>query len=318
MIEKNSKIFVAGHRGLVGSSILTLLKNNGFKKIITRSRKQLDLVNQQKVNIFFKKNKIEYLIICAAKVGGIMSNLTYPTEFIFENSMIQLNLLKAALDNKIKKTIFLGTSCIYPKFSKTPIKEEYLLSGNLEKTNEAYAIAKISGIKLSEAMYNQFGFKVICLMPTNLYGGKDNFDEFNSHVIPGIFTKIFKAKKNKRKKVILWGSGRPRREFLFVDDLANAIFYLLKLSDKKLLNINKNFPIFNIGSGEEISIKDLAYKIKKICKFEGKIFFDKSFPDGTLRKNLDSSRIKKTGWRPKIKLNQGLVKVLENYKKKNF
>ena len=318
MIEKNSKIFVAGHRGLVGSSILTLLKKNGFKKIITRSRKQLDLVNQQKVNIFFKKNKIEYLIICAAKVGGIMSNLTYPTEFIFENSMIQLNLLKAALDNKIKKTIFLGTSCIYPKFSKTPIKEEYLLSGNLEKTNEAYAIAKISGIKLSEAMYNQFGFKVICLMPTNLYGGKDNFDEFNSHVIPGIFTKIFKAKKNKRKKVILWGSGRPRREFLFVDDLANAIFYLLKLSDKKLLNINKNFPIFNIGSGEEISIKDLAYKIKKICKFEGKIFFDKSFPDGTLRKNLDSSRIKKTGWRPKIKLNQGLVKVLENYKKKNF
>ncbi len=318
MIEKNSKIFVAGHRGLVGSSILTLLKKNGFKKIITRSRKQLDLVNQQKVNIFFKKNKIEYLIICAAKVGGIMSNLTYPTEFIFENSMIQLNLLKAALDNKIKKTIFLGTSCIYPKFSKTPIKEEYLLSGNLEKTNEAYAIAKISGIKLSEAMYNQFGFKVICLMPTNLYGGKDNFDEFNSHVIPGIFTKILKAKKNKRKKVVLWGSGRPRREFLFVDDLANAIFYLLKLSDIKLLNINKNFPIFNIGSGEEISIKDLAYKIKKICKFEGKIFFDKSFPDGTLRKNLDSSRIKKTGWRPKIKLNQGLVKVLENYKKKNL
>ncbi len=318
MIKKNSKIFIAGHKGLVGSSILTLLKKNGFRKIITRSRKQLDLVNQQKVNIFFKKNKIEYLIICAAKVGGIMSNLTYPTEFIFENSMIQLNLLKAALDNKVKKTIFLGTSCIYPKFSKTPIKEEYLLSGNLEKTNEAYAIAKISGIKLSEAMYNQFGFKVICLMPTNLYGGKDNFDEFNSHVIPGIFTKILKAKKNKKRKVILWGSGKPKREFLFVDDLANAIFYLLKLSNRKLLNISKNFPIFNIGSGEEISIKDLAYKIKRICKFEGKIFFDKSFPDGTFRKNLDSSKIKKTGWRPKIQLNQGLVKVLENYNKKNL
>ena len=317
MIKKNSKIFIAGHKGLVGSSILTLLKKNGFRKIITRSRKQLDLVNQQKVNIFFKKNKIEYLIICAAKVGGIMSNLTYPTEFIFENSMIQLNLLKAALDNKVKKTIFLGTSCIYPKFSKTPIKESYLLSGNLEKTNEPYAIAKISGIKLAEAMYKQFGFKVVCLMPTNLYGGEDNFDEFNSHVIPGIFTKILKATKYKKRQVKLWGSGKPKREFLFVDDLANAIFHILRLHDNKLLNISKGFPIFNIGSGEEISIKDLSNKIKKICKFEGKIFFDRNFPDGTLRKNLDSSKIKKTGWKPSIKLNEGLKKVLKNYNNKN-
>ena len=176
---------------------------------------------------------------------------------------------------------------------------------------------KISGIKLAEAMYKQFGFKVICLMPTNLYGGKDNFDEFNSHVIPGIFTKILKAIKNKKKKVKLWGSGKPKREFLFVDDLANAIFHILKLHDKKLLNISKGFPIFNVGSGEEISIKDLSNKIKKICKFDGKIFFDKNFPDGTYRKNLDSTKIKKTGWKPIIKLNQGLNKVLKNYNYKN-
>ena len=319
MINKNSKIFIAGHKGLVGSALHIKLKKEGYKKILVKKRKELDLTNQLKVNLFFKKNKIEYLIICAAKVGGIMSNLTFPTEFIYENLMIQTNLLKAALDFKVKKTIFLGTSCIYPKFSKTPIKESYLLSGNLEKTNEAYAIAKISGIKLAEAMHKQFGFKVICLMPTNLYGGKDNFDEFNSHVIPGIFTKILKAIKNKKRKVKLWGSGKPKREFLFVDDLANAIFHVLTLSDKKLLNINinKNFPIFNVGSGEEISIKDLAYKIKKICKFKGKILFDKGFPDGTYRKNLDSSKIKKTGWKPNIKLNQGLNKVLKNYKYKN-
>ena len=200
MINKNSKIFIAGHKGLVGSALYTKLKKEGYKKILVKKRKELDLTNQLKVNLFFKKNKIEYLIICAAKVGGIMSNLTFPTEFIYENLMIQTNLLKAALDFKVKKTIFLGTSCIYPKFSKTPIKENYLLSGNLEKTNEAYAIAKISGIKLAEAMYKQFGFKVICLMPTNLYGGKDNFDEFNSHVIPGIFTKILKATKKEKKK----------------------------------------------------------------------------------------------------------------------
>ena len=317
MINKNSKIFIAGHKGLVGSALHLKLKREGFKNILVKKRQELDLTNQAKVNLFFKKNKIEYLIICAAKVGGIMSNLTFPTEFIYENLMIQTNLLKAALDFKVKKTIFLGTSCIYPKFSKTPIKENYLLSGNLEKTNEAYAIAKISGIKLAEAMYKQFGFKVICLMPTNLYGGKDNFDEFNSHVIPGIFTKILKAIKNKKKKVKLWGSGKPKREFLFVDDLANAIFHILKLHDKKLLNISKGFPIFNVGSGEEISIKDLSNKIKKICKFDGKIFFDKNFPDGTYRKNLDSTKIKKTGWKPIIKLNQGLNKVLKNYNYKN-
>mgnify|MGYP001383461731 CR=1 FL=1 len=319
MIKKNSRIFIAGHNGLVGNAIFNKFKKKGFKNLIVRNRKQLDLINQNKVNNFFKKKKIEYLVICAAKVGGIMSNSTYPTEFIYENLMIQSNLLKAALDYKVKKTIFLGTSCIYPKFAKNPIKEEYLLSGTLEKTNEPYAIAKISGIKLCEAMNKQFGFNVICLMPTNLYGGNDNFDEFNSHVIPGIFTKILKAIKNKKRKVKLWGSGNPKREFLFVDDLANAIFHVLTLSDKKLLNINinKNFPIFNVGSGEEISIKDLAYKIKKICKFKGKILFDKSFPDGTYRKNLDSSKIKKTGWKPNIKLNQGLKKVLKNYNNKN-
>ena len=317
MIKQHSKIFIAGHNGLIGSSILSLLKKKGFKNLITKTRKQLDLIDQRKVNIFFKKNKIEYLIICAAKVGGIMSNLTYPTEFIYENLMIQSNLLKAALDNNIKQTIFLGTSCIYPKYAKTPIKEKYLLTGNLEKSNEPYAISKISGIKLCEAMYKQYGFNVICLMPTNLYGGKDNFDQFNSHVIPGIIAKIVSAKIKKKKKVKLWGTGKPKREFLFVDDLAYAILYLLKLPKTKIKKIVKNFPIINIGSGEEISIKNLSHKIKKICKYNGKIFFDTSYPDGTPKKNLDSSIINKIGWKAKTKLDNGLKIVLKNYLKSN-
>ena len=317
MIKQHSKIFIAGHNGLIGSSILSLLKKKGFKNLITKTRKQLDLIDQRKVNIFFKKNKIEYLIICAAKVGGIMSNLTYPTEFIYENLMIQSNLLKAALDNNIKQTIFLGTSCIYPKYAKTPIKEKYLLTGNLEKSNEPYAISKISGIKLCEAMYKQYGFNVICLMPTNLYGGKDNFDQFNSHVIPGIIAKIVSAKIKKKKKVKLWGTGKPKREFLFVDDLAYAIFYLLKLPKIKIKKIVKSFPIINIGSGEEISIKNLSHKIKKICKYNGKIFFDTSYPDGTPKKNLDSSIINKIGWKAKTKLDHGLKIVLKNYLKSN-
>ena len=317
MIKQHSKIFIAGHNGLIGSSILSLLKKKGFKNLITKTRKQLNLIDQRKVNIFFKKNKIEYLIICAAKVGGIMSNLTYPTEFIYENLMIQSNLLKAALDNNIKQTIFLGTSCIYPKYAKTPIKEKYLLTGNLEKSNEPYAISKISGIKLCEAMYKQYGFNVICLMPTNLYGGKDNFDQFNSHVIPGIIAKIVSAKIKKKKKVKLWGTGKPKREFLFVDDLAYAILYLLKLPKTKIRKIVKNFPIINIGSGEEISIKNLSHKIKKICKYNGKIFFDTSYPDGTPKKNLDSSIINKIGWKAKTKLDNGLKIVLKNYLKSN-
>ena len=317
MINKNSKIFIAGHKGLVGSALYTKLKKEGYKKILVKKRKELDLTNQLKVNLFFKKNKIEYLIICAAKVGGIMSNLTFPTEFIYENLMIQSNLLKAALDNNIKQTIFLGTSCIYPKYAKTPIKEKYLLTGNLEKSNEPYAISKISGIKLCEAMYKQYGFNVICLMPTNLYGGKDNFDQFNSHVIPGIIAKIVSAKIKKKKKVKLWGTGKPKREFLFVDDLAYAILYLLKLPKTKIRKIVKNFPIINIGSGEEISIKNLSHKIKKICKYNGKIFFDASYPDGTPKKNLDSSIINKIGWKAKTKLDNGLKIVLKNYLKSN-
>jgi len=317
MIKQHSKIFIAGHNGLIGSSILSLLKKKGFKNLITRTRKQLNLIDQRKVNNFFKKNKIEYLIICAAKVGGIMSNLTYPAEFIYENLMIQSNLLKAALDNNIKQTIFLGTSCIYPKYAKTPIKEKYLLTGNLEKSNEPYAISKISGIKLCEAMYKQYGFNVICLMPTNLYGGKDNFDQFNSHVIPGIIAKIVSAKIKKKKKVKLWGTGKPKREFLFVDDLAYAILYLLKLPKTKIKKIVKNFPIINVGSGEEISIKNLSHKIKKICKYNGKIFFDTSYPDGTPKKNLDSSIINKIGWKAKTKLDNGLKIVLKNYLKSN-
>lgn len=314
MIKKNSRIYIAGHKGLVGSAVLKKLKDLNYKNLIVRSKKQLDLTNARRVEFFFKKKKIEYLIICAAQVGGIVSNYNNPTEFFINNSLIQINLLKMALKYKLKKTIFLGSSCIYPKNSKTPIKENLLLSGYLEKTNEAYAIAKIGGIKLCESLYRQYGLDVMCMMPTNVYGINDNFDKMSSHVIPGMITKFLEGKN--KKTIKLFGTGKPKREFIFNDDLADAIIVSLNASKKKLYSLfKKEMPILNVGSGEEITVKKLSHIIKKISKFKGRVIFDSSYPDGVFRKSLNSSMIRSLGWKPKTYLNKGLKFVINSQSK---
>jgi len=279
MLKKNSKIFIAGHNGLVGSSVYNLLLRHGYKNILCKRKRELNLTDEKKVDVFFKKNKPKYLIICAAKVGGILENKNYPLEFLLENFLIEKNLLIAAKKYNIERTVFLGSSCIYPKKSKTPIKESYLMSGKLEKTNEPYALSKIMGIKLSEILYEKYKKDIICLMPTNLYGKNDNFDVASSHVIPGLISKFLNAKK-KKLDVEVWGSGKPIREFLHTDDLANAILTVLKTDKKKIIN------------------------------YKGKIFFNKSYPDGTINKNLDSTMIKKLKWKAKIKLAEGLHGVI--------
>ena len=311
MLKKNSKIFVAGHNGLVGSSVVNLLKNKNYKKILTASRKKLDLRNQRKVDLFFKKKKPEILIICAAKVGGIIENKSKPLEFLIDNFQIQKNLILSSKKYNIKRTIFLGSSCIYPKKSKIPIKEEYLLTGKLEKTNEAYALSKIAGLKLCSILHEDYKKDIICLMPTNVYGLNDNFDIRSSHVIPGLISKFINAKKN-GTNVQIWGSGKPIREFIHADDLANAILVSLKTSKKKLNNIfKKSLPIMNVGSGDHVSIKKLVKEIKKLTNFKGKIIYNKKFPDGTLNKNLDSTLIKKLKWKTKIKFLSGLKKLVD-------
>ena len=311
MLKKNSKIFVAGHNGLVGSSVVNLLKNKNYKKILTASRKKLDLRNQKKVDLFFKKKKPEILIICAAKVGGIIENKSKPLEFLIDNFQIQKNLLLASKKYNIKRTIFLGSSCIYPKKSKIPIKEEYLLTGKLEKTNEAYALSKIAGLKLCSILHEDYKKDIICLMPTNVYGLNDNFDIRSSHVIPGLISKFINARKN-GTNVQIWGSGKPIREFIHADDLANAILVSLKSSKKKLNRIfKKSLPIMNVGSGDHVSIKRLVTEIKKLTNFEGKIIYNKKFPDGTLNKNLDSTLIKKLKWKTKIKFLSGLKELVD-------
>ena len=310
MIKKNSKIYIAGHNGLVGSAVYDLLLRQGYKNILCKRKKELDLTDEKKVDFFFKKNKPKYLIICAAKVGGILKNKNYPLEFLLDNFLIEKNLLMVAKKYNIKRTIFLGSSCIYPKKSKTPIKESYLMSGKLEKTNESYALAKIMGIRLSEILYEKYKKDIICLMPTNLYGKNDNFDISSSHVIPGLISKFLNAKK-KKLNVEVWGSGRPSREFLHVDDLANAIFTILKVDKKKINKIFKGkLPIINIGSGDSITIKRLTLLIKKITNYQGKILFNKNYPDGTMNKDLDSTLIKKLKWKAKIKLAVGLREII--------
>jgi len=310
MIKKISKIYIAGHNGLVGSALHNLLSNSGYKKILYKNSKELDLTNFKKVDNFFKKNKPEFLVICAAKVGGILENKSYPMEFLLDNISIQKNLLLAAKKYNIKRTIFLGSSCIYPKCSKIPIKESYLMTGKLEKTNESYALAKIIGIQLCDILFNKFKKDIICLMPTNLYGDNDNFDIESSHVIPGLISKFLLAKK-KKSDVKIWGSGKPIREFLHVQDLVEAILVMLKVNKLKITKVNNNeLPIFNIGSGESISIKNLALLIKKIIQFKGRIIFDREYPDGTINKNLDSRKIKNFQWKAKITLEKGIKKII--------
>ena len=312
-MKRKDAIFVAGHNGLVGSAVLKKLKKDGFKNIIIVNKKKLDLRNFEKVNRYFKNKKIDYMIMAAARAGGIIANNTNQKDFFLENIEIQNTLLKLALIKKIKRTIYLGTSCIYPKFSKVPIKENSLLTGILEKTNQCYAIAKIAGIKLCEALFEDHKLGIVCLMPTNVYGDNDNFNKVNGHVIPAVISKIEEAKKSNKKKVQLLGTGKPLREFIHAEDLADSIIKCLKLRPSILKKIFKlQLPIINVGTNEEISIKGLSQLIAKFIKFKGKIVFDKKSPDGTYRKGLNSSIIRKLGWYPKIKLKEGLKKVIEN------
>ena len=318
--KKNIKIFIAGHRGMVGSSLLNYFKKRKFGKLLYATRSKLNLENYNKVNNFIKKNKPEVIINCAGKVGGILANNTYPTEFLNENILIQTNLITSAFKNKVFHFINLGSSCIYPQHSKQPIKENYLLSGSLEKTNEAYAIAKIVGLKLCEYYNKQFKTSYLTLMPCNLYGPNDNYDLQNSHFIPALIRKIIKAKKLKSKTVEIWGTGNPKREVMYVDDLASAIYFIINKkvrNDKRLLKyLNKN-SLINVGSGNEYSIKEFATKIAKVVDCKLRLKFNKSFPDGTLRKILDTSLINKLGWRSKISLTQGLNYTIDWYNKEH-
>ncbi len=311
-MKKSDNIFIAGHKGLVGSAIYDLLKKKGFKNLITIDRKKIDLRNSILVDNFFKNKNIDYMVMAAARVGGIIANNSNQKDFFLDNIEIQNSLLKLALKKKIKRTIFLGTSCIYPKFSKVPIKEESLLTGILEKTNQCYAIAKIAGIKLCEALFEDYNLDIVCLMPTNVYGDNDNFNKVTGHVIPSIISKIEEAKKSKKKVVKLLGTGKPLREFIHTDDLAESIIKCLFVSKKVLKQKYKSkLPVINVGTNEEISIKNLSKLIAKYVRYRGKIEFDHKSPDGTYRKRLNSSKIRDLGWHHRIKLEDGLKKVIE-------
>jgi GDP-L-fucose synthase len=304
-MEKNSKIYVAGHRGMVGSAIVRKLESLGFSNIITRNSAELDLRNQAAVNDFFVKEKPVYVILAAAKVGGILANNTYRAQFLYENLMIETNVIHAAHTESAQKLLFLGSSCIYPKMAEQPMKEEALLTGLLESTNEPYAIAKIAGIKLCEAFRDQYGSNFISAMPTNLFGPGDNYDLQKSHVIPAMIRKFHEGKINNAASVTIWGSGTPLREFMYVDDLADACIFLMQEYNGRLF--------MNIGTGEEITIKDLALMIKEVTGFEGTIEFDYSKPDGTPRKLMDSSRLHSLGWRSSISLKEGLIKTYQYF-----
>ena len=301
-MKKDSKIYIAGHRGMAGSAILRRLQEDGYENIIFRSSQELDLRNQEAVKKFFEQEKPEYVFMAAAKVGGIVANNTYRADFIYENIAIQNNIIHEAYKNQVKKLLFLGSSCIYPKFAPQPIKEEYLLTGTLEHTNEPYAIAKIAGIKMCQAYHDQYGCNFISVMPTNLYGEGDNYDPQNSHVIAALIRKFFEAKRDGKAQVEIWGTGTPRREFLNADDLAEACYFLMQNYDSP--------EIINVGVGEDISIKELALLIKEIVQYEGDLIFDTSKPDGTPRKLLDVSKLHNLGWKHKIKLQEGIEKVL--------
>ena len=302
-MNKDDKIYVAGHRGLVGSAIVRALEHAGYQHIITRTRSELDLTNQQAVNDFFAEERPHYVFLAAAKVGGIHANDTYPADFIRDNLMMQSNVIDAAYRNKAEKLLFLGSSCIYPKLAEQPIKEEYLLTGPLEPTNEWYAIAKIAGIKMCQAYHKQHGFNAISLMPTNLYGPGDNFNLENSHVIPALMRKFHEAKIHHEKTVTVWGTGKPYREFLHVEDMAEACVFLMN---------NYNEPgIVNVGVGTDVTIKDLAGLVGEAVGFEGEIVFDTSKPDGTPRKLLDTSKINALGWKARISLRDGLASTYQ-------
>ncbi|WP_224999917.1 GDP-L-fucose synthase [Cesiribacter sp. SM1] len=304
-MNKNSKIYVAGHRGMVGSAIYRALKKEGYHNLLTRSSSKVDLRNQVAVDKFFEEEKPEYVFLAAAKVGGIMANNTYRAEFLYDNLMIEANVIHAAYQHGVKKLCFLGSSCIYPKLAPQPLKEEYLLTGTLEQTNEPYAIAKIAGIKLCEAYRDQYGCNFISVMPTNLYGYGDNYHPENSHVLPALIRRFHEAKEAGLSEVVVWGTGTPKREFLFADDLAEACLFLMEHYNEK--------ELVNIGTGEDISIGELAALVSDIVGYAGEIKFDTTKPDGTPRKLMDVSKLHALGWKHKTDLRAGIALAYEDF-----
>lgn len=307
-MQKSSKIFVAGHRGLVGSAIKQKLEDKGYTNLITRTHKELDLTNSHAVKLFFEEEKPEYVILSAAKVGGINGNNRFPVEFFTENMKIQLNVIENAYKYNVKKLLFLGSSCIYPKNAPQPMKEEYLLSSELEKTNEMYALAKISGLKLCNAYNREYGTNYISVMPCNLYGLNDNYDKENAHVLPMLVRRFHEAKEADLKEVTVWGTGKPLREFMYAGDLADAVVYLME--NKSAEEIGE---FINIGTGKEVTILELANLIKEIVGFEGELVFDNTKPDGTMRKLMDVSRINALGWQAKTSLKEGIKIVYQDF-----
>jgi len=320
-IKKEQKIFIAGHKGMAGSAIKRSLKNSGYKNLLEVDRSSLDLEDQYAVNKWIKLNKPDVVIIAAAKVGGIIANNNLPADFILRNLSIQTNLIKSSFENDVKRLLFLGSSCIYPKFSKQPIKEEYLLTSSLERTNQWYAIAKIAGLKLCQALRKQYGFDAITLMPTNLYGPGDNYHPTQSHVLPSFIRKFTEAVLNNDDTIECWGSGSPKREFLHVDDFGDASVFALENFDPNAsdLMVDEDGEIINflnVGSGIDLTIKELSEKVALYTGYKGQIIWDKSKPDGTPQKKLDISRIKKLGWRPKIEIDSGIKSTINIYKSK--
>jgi GDP-L-fucose synthase len=309
-MERKSKIYVAGHRGMVGSAIVRKLQAEGFENIIFRTSSELDLRNQEAVDRFFREHKPDFVFLAAARVGGIVANNTYRAEFLYDNLMIESNIIHAAYQHSVTKLLFLGSSCIYPKLAPQPLKEDYLLTGTLEHTNEPYAIAKIAGLKLCDAYRDQYGSNFISAMPTNLYGPNDNYDLNNSHVLPALLRKMIVASRNNEPKVEIWGSGKPMREFLHVDDLAEACYFLM--------NHYNEAGFINVGTGTDLSISSLAELIKEITGYEGQLVFNTQKPDGTLKKLLDCSRIHALGWKARIDLRSGIEKVFQEIKSLPF
>lgn len=313
----NKRIYLAGHKGMVGSAIFRELTSKGYKNIITKELTELDLRNQASVNKFFEETKPEIVIIAAAKVGGILANNTYRAEFIYDNLMIEANLIHASYLNNTQKIVFLGSSCIYPKLAPQPLKEEYLLTDTLEFTNEPYAIAKIAGIKLCESYYRQYGCNYISAMPTNLYGPNDNFNLETSHVLPALIRKFHEAKVENKESVTLWGTGKPLREFMYVEDLANAIVFMMENINGKDLYDN-GITHLNVGSGKDLSISDLAKLIAEVVGYKGIVEYDSSKPDGTPRKLMDVTRLNSLGWKYKTELKEGIIKTYNFFKEKHL